>query len=211
MKDYKKTGKYVLLLALVFLTGYHSVYFEKLDQRKTEAAPDFDAEAYAREYLEKELPPVLEQAVPLGELLKLLQSDRKTAFEQYSHALGIGNIRFFLVKGEGMISAVEENHALVAVPGGTARIATEYVFGNAIRDASGLIGMDEFDNTVELNDVSAAINKLIREEVLPPFKKQAAPGRKVSFTGALELNRAYPDLEGAEIIPVTLDFTGRVQ
>lgn len=206
MKDYKKMAKYGLLVVLLALAGYHSVYFEKLDQRKADAPADFDAEAYARGYLEEKLPPALEEAVPLGELLALLKSDKETAFEQYSHALGIGNIRFFLVRGEGVIDAVEKDQVLVDIPEGTARIATEYVFGNAVRDASGLIEMDEFDNTVELNDVSAAVNRLIREEVLPPFKEQAAAGRKVSFTGALELNRAYPDLARAEIIPITLNL-----
>lgn len=234
MKKYKKIWRYALLLALLFLVGYNSVYFEKLDQRKTTAASDFDAEAYARRYIEEELTLEMGNALEINELLNMMDTGNDSAFSKYSHALGIGNIRFFLVKGEGVISAVQENHVEVltaqpasgqlrepagqngsasgnaGTPAGSARrvrIATEYVFGNAVRDASGLITMNEFDNTMELNDVSAAINKIIREEVLPPFKSRAKKGDKIRFTGAVELNREYPDLEELEIMPITLSYT----
>lgn len=211
----------MLLLALLFLAGYNSVYFEKLDQRQTGEAPGFDAERYARSYLSEKLPPAMEEAVGIRRLLDLLRTDQEAAFENYSHALGIGNIRFFLVKGEGVISAVQEDDVtvLAEIPAsaetpasagspeaGPVRIATEYVFGNAIRDASGLIRIEDFGNTAELNEVSGAINRIIREEVLPAFLSRAEKGKRLRFTGAVELNRKYPDLQQIEVIPIALSY-----
>lgn len=215
MSANRKIFRYLLLPALLVLAGYNSVYFEKLDQRQTGETSGFDAESYARSYLNEELPPALKEAVGIRRLLDLLRTDQEAAFENYSHALGIGNIRFFLVKGEGVISAVQEDEVIVIAgqpasagspEAGPVRIATEYVFGNAIRDASGLIRIDDFGNTAELNEVSGAINRIIREEVLPAFLSQAEKGKRVRFTGAVELNRKYPDLQQIEVIPITLNY-----
>ena len=49
-------------------------------------------------------------------------------------------------------------------------IATEFIFGNAVRDATGLININEFKNTMDFNNVSAELNRIIREKVLPQFK-----------------------------------------
>lgn len=205
----------VLLLVLAFL-GYNSVYFERLDERETVASSGFDAESYARDYLENQLPAAIADAIGIDELQQLLESDKEKAFDEYSHALAVGNIRFFLVKGEGRILEVGENKLLVATsadsnaasaPSGMQlEIATEYIFGNAIRDASGIIRMDQFENTQDLNDLAASINKIIREEVIPPFKAAAAPGKLIHFTGAIELNQKYPGPDRLELIPVSLSY-----
>ena len=52
-----------------------------------------------------------------------------------------------------------------------ARLATEFVYGNAIRDASGLVDIKDFTNTMDLNSISEELNKTVRATVLPSFKK----------------------------------------
>lgn len=64
--------------------------------------------------------------------------------------------------------------------------------------------MNEFDNTSDFNEVSAGINKIIREEVLPDFKKKVKNGDRIVFTGATELNRKFLKLDAIEITPVQL-------
>ncbi|MEI6946737.1 DUF2291 domain-containing protein [Paraflavisolibacter sp. H34] len=207
----KRVLKYVAGIAALVVLGYNSVYFKKLDEVKAaSASKQFDAVTYARNYLGKRLKPSLHQAIEVGELTTLLQLDPKGTFEKHSHALGIGNIRFFLVKGEGTITALGEDAATLAIQKDTTsrkvKIATEFVFGNAVRDASGLININEFNNTMDFNNVSAEINKIIRSEVLPPFKKAAKPGDRVQFTGAVELNRLHVSTDSLEIIPISLEI-----
>ena len=109
-----------------------------------------------------------------------------------------------MVKGRGLITSINENDVSVSADSGKQNItiATEYIFGNAVRDATGLININEFNNTMDFNNVSAEINKIIREKVLPSFKSNAKKGSRIKFVGAIELNKEHLDLSGIEVIPV---------
>lgn len=204
----KKGLKYTLTIAVLLLVAYNSVYFKKLDAYKASASKTFDAVKYARNYFDNKLLPALDSAVEINALLADLQKDKEGTFNTYSHALGIGNIRFFLVKGEGEITAVSQNDVTLVTKTDTTKrnvqIATEFVFGNAIRDASGQIDINEFENTMDFNNVSAEVNKIVRTEVLPPFKSHAKVGDVVQFFGAIELNREHLNVENIEVAPVRL-------
>ena len=203
----KKILKYGMGLLVVVLVGYNSVYFKKLSEVKASSS-QFDAKVYARNYFDNKLIPSVADAVEINQLLSLLEHDKVQAFDKYSYALGIGNIRYFLVKGEGLVTSVNENDISLAAKKDTnqtdLRIATEFVFGNAVRDASGKININEFANTMDFNNVSAEINKIIRTEVLPPFKSNVKRGDTVQFSGAIELNREHLNTNDIEIIPVQL-------
>jgi len=141
----------------------------------------------------------------------MLSSDPAKTFDVYSHALGIGNLRYFLIRGKGIIESVNENDVTVMLnvdsSKQTVTLATEYIFGNAVRDASGLININEFTNTMDFNNVSAEINKIIREKVLPSFKQSVKKGDVVEFTGAIELNKEHLDLSHVEVVPVQIGMS----
>ncbi|ACT93346.1 DUF2291 domain-containing protein [Dyadobacter fermentans] len=205
-----KPIRYLLYLAVVALLAYNSVYIKKLDEVKAGAAT-FNAAGYALDFWDKKLTPGLSKAVELSALTSQLKTEKDKAFEQHSHALGIGNIRYFLVKGEGVVADVSENEVSVKLAGasenaGNVRIATEYIFGNAVRDASGAIDINAFTNSMDFNNVSAEINKLIREKVVPPFKSKVKKGDRIAFHGAIELNRAHLQVNDIEIIPIHLQI-----
>ena len=204
----KKTIKYIIGITLLLAVAYNSIYFKKLDEVKAAASKEFDAKTYAGKYFKSKLIPALQNAVDLSRLLTLLRQDKEKTFDQYSHALGIGNIRYFLVKGEGIIESVNENEVTILLKADTSQknvqIATEFVFGNAIRDASGFIDVNEFKNTMDFNNVSAEINKIVRNEVLPPFRAVVKKGQLVQFSGAIEFNRAHLNLQQIEVVPVSL-------
>lgn len=209
----KKGIKYALAILLLIVVAYNSVYFKDLDKVKAASSKGFDAKSYARNYFNNKLTPALNNAVEINQLLAMLQNDKENAFNKYSHALGIGNIRYFLIKGRGVITAIDENDVTVMSKTNTTqrdfKIATEFVFGNAIRDASGLININEFSNTMDFNNVSAEVNKIVRDEVLPPFKAAAKKGSVVDFYGAIELNREHLKVDNIEIIPVSLKIVGQ--
>ena len=207
----KKGIKYTLALILLLVVGYNSVYIKKLSEVKAAAtAGKFDAVAYAQTFWREKLTPNLAKATDLPHLLAMLNTDKESAFKNYSHALGIGNLRYFLVKGEGRITAITENDISVALRpdsvGQDLKIATEFVYGNAVRDALGILSINDFSNTMDMNNVSAELNKIIRTEIIPPFRTQAKKGNVVAFTGAIELNQAHLRLDEIEIIPVSLNL-----
>jgi len=205
----KKYLKYLFALIVVLFVGYHSVYFKKLDElRASTSTGKINTTAYTRSFWKQKLIPSLNKSLSLKELVQQLKTDPKKAFKEKGNALGIGDLKYFMVKGEGTVKQVNENETIVLLQHETQniplRIATEYVYGNAVRDASGLISMNEFDNTSDFNEVSAGINKIIREEVLPDFKKNVKSGDRIQFIGAIELNSKFLELNDMEITPVQL-------
>jgi predicted lipoprotein len=44
-------------------------------------------------------------------------------------------------------------------------IDTKFIFGNAIRDASGLVKLTDFKTTAEFNKISESLNTIIREKL----------------------------------------------
>ncbi|WP_114781713.1 DUF2291 domain-containing protein [Botryobacter ruber] len=206
----KKRLKYIIAAVVVVLLAYNSVYFEKLSEVKAEAATGkFDAASYAATFWDTKLMPGLNQAVEVNDLMAQLQSDKEAAFKAHSNALGIGNIRYFLIKGEGELSSINENDVtILAMADGEqkpVKIATEFVYGNAVRDALGLVDLNDFSNTMDLNNVSEELNRKIRTEVVPPFRAAAKKGDKVTFIGAIELNKEHLRLDEIEVIPVALE------
>jgi len=204
-----KLIKYGLLGISILLLGWFSVNIKKLDTvRAAKAAENFDATVYANRFWKEKLLPGLDKAVTLDTLLSLLHTQKDSAFKKYSHALGIGNIRYFLVQGTGTVTAINADDISLVLTGDSARtsvgIETEYIFGNAVRDASGLIDINDFKNTMDFNNVSVALNTIIRKEVLPAFKTAVKKGDKVQFTGAIELNSEHLKTNDIKIMPVQL-------
>jgi predicted lipoprotein len=207
----RKIIKYILSGALLIFLCYNAVYFKKLDEVKKEAiVTKFDAIKFAAKYY-KEVLPGAAKSIEYNALLSLLKTNPDKAFADHAHALGIGNIKYFLVQGKGKIQAVNESSITVLIKSDSAQstteIATEFVYGNAIRDASGLIKLKEFSSTADLNNVSSEVNRIVREKVLPPFLSKAKAGDAISFSGAIELNKKYLNTNGIEIIPIQISIT----
>ncbi|WP_448699539.1 DUF2291 domain-containing protein [Mucilaginibacter sp. AW1-3] len=201
----KKSVRYILWVALVLIVGYNSVYFKKLDEVNAGAAKAFDAAGYADTYFYKELPAEIVKAPEIGKLIGLLKTDPANSFKTYGHALAIGTTRYFLVAGEGQVTNIDDNGLTVLTgSGNTVLLATAYVYGNAVRDASGLVDVNKFSNTMDLNNISAEVDKIIRTKVLPPVLPQIKKGSRVQFTGAIGLNEAHLQLDDIEVTPVTL-------
>jgi predicted lipoprotein len=83
------------------------------------------------------------------------------------------------------------------------QVATDFIFGNAIRDGSGIVNINEFLNMTDFNNVSVAINKMVKEKVVSRLKKSAKPGMILEFVGATEMNEENMDLNNIRGIPVS--------
>ncbi len=206
--------KIILIIAGLGLLVYYSVYFKNLDEYKaSHTAKVFDASAYAAGFWQEKLIPNLDKAINLSTLLDLLAVDPGKAFSEHSHALGIGNLRYFLVKGSGLIDSVLEDRVRINLRHASATsgifLATEFIFGNAVRDATGLININEFTNTMDFNAVSDGLNRIIREQVVAPVKPNLMAGKAISFTGALELNQEHYDSSALEVIPVQINILNK--
>jgi len=201
----RKGVKYILGSALAIIVGYNSVNFRPLDEKLSENNDTvFDADAFVNEIWDGGIFVVFDSAVEFSSLLQQLRSDPQSAFNQHANSLAIGNIGFFRVKGEGIVQQVKPNNVLMNIGDQLVEIETEFIFGNAVRDASGLVKVSDFDKTSDLNSISESINDKIREDIIPTFRSEVKVGNKVTFMGAMELNKAHLDLRLPKIIPVAI-------
>lgn len=190
---------------------YNSVYFDKLDElQERNQAQLFDAVTYARDFWDNRIPTILDNAVDVQVLLELVQRDMEKAVSQYGKQLGIGNTFYFLIKGRIRIVSIEDDQILfnTATSGSpnTLSMNTDFVFGNAIRDASGLVNVSQFTSTMEFNTVSSEINKIVLREVITPFLKEAVMGDIVTFIGACPINQERPNLSPLAFIPINIEI-----
>ncbi|MEJ2051067.1 MAG: DUF2291 domain-containing protein [Calditrichota bacterium] len=206
--------RYLVYALLAGFILYHSVYFEPLDQhqsRQNQGA--LQPAEFARDFWANRLLRNLDRAVSASKLLQLFKTDMGTAVQQYGHTLGISSTHSYLVQGQGRITAVGNTGVEVSIeaPSDSADIIIETrdIFGNAVRDASGLLNVSDFKSTMEFNAISVEINKIIRQEVVPEILGQARVGRTIRFVGAAEVNEDNPEIAPLHIVPVQVQFVGQ--
>src|SRR6187455_1015779 len=202
--------KYLLLIVVIGLVAYKSVYVKKLSGMKVATDEKFDAVAFSKKLWEERLPAKISSAVDLFTFIKAVQANPGDAFSKYSNALGIGNYRYALIKTEGVVTTINEDDITLEVKLNdslmTTKLATEFIYGNAIRDASGLVDVKDFPNTMDLNNISEELNKMVRKTVLPLFKAAVKKGDKVIVTGSIEIHKEHIKWNELEIIPVQLQI-----
>ncbi|TWT91052.1 hypothetical protein Mal64_14510 [Pseudobythopirellula maris] len=160
--------------------------------------PDaFDPVGYVDAYWTERLPKSHTSAAPAAEVIKALSADAKAAGERFGRTVGMSRGFFFYLRGEGTVVSADGRKVGVALGEGgeTADLVLTLgpVFGNAVRDAPGLIGVNDFEDSVAYNDLSAELNRRVESEVQPLLGDALEPGARINFVGCAELSspRAY--------------------
>lgn len=180
-------------LGVLALLVYHSVEFQNLEEHRAQArAQQFDAADYARDLWDNRLPGILDQAVDAQTLIELFNTDMPTAIEK-GRTLGESRVHAYLLEGRGRIVAQSQKGLLLSVtepedhPEILLRTAA-FISGNAVRDASGLVDVSSFTDTMKFNRISFEINRILVQALITPFlEKTLQVGQVVTFTGAAEV------------------------
>ena len=207
----KKPFSYLILLAVIALLGYKSVYFRKLSEVQASAnEKKIDAASYAKKLWKERMPAKMDSAVDLPVFVHAVGQDKQTALQKFSNALALGNYRYALVKARGLVTAVNKDNVQmqVAMPDSILHVmvATEYVYGNAIRDASKLVELGDFKSTTDLNNVSEEINQIVRSTVVPEFRQNIHSGDSINIVAAIEINKEHVKWSQLELLPVRIQM-----
>ncbi len=200
----------ILFLLAAFL-AYKSVYFRKLDAIPATVNANLDPSAYAKEFWANKLPRYIDSAMDMGTFFSMLEKDAAGLVAKYSHTQGIGNTAYFLVQGDADIVKMEGDDVKLSLTGTNPPVSFKLncgnYFGNGVRDVSGTISMGDFKNTMEFNDVSAALNKIVRTEIVEPFRSKAAAAKRIQFTGCVELIKDQPSSKDISVLPLRIKIT----
>lgn len=203
----------LLIAAVVALMGvlcwrfplFHIVSLKQAQQE--EKAGVFDAVKSASEFWEAKLLPGTERAVEMKELMGALSKAPVAARKQHGRTLGIGGATMFLVRGSGKIVEVGDDAIVVALDGTDAKVSLSVglLFGNTVRDASGLLDVSTYPNSQEFNDLSTQLNSIVETKIVPALKEKAAVGKTIRFAGCAELEEdAKPDV--LPVIPIKVEW-----
>ncbi|OFY45884.1 MAG: hypothetical protein A2Z69_02485 [Bacteroidetes bacterium RBG_13_44_24] len=201
-----KILKYTSVCLALLLVVFFSLDIQKIDEVTSSENPElFNADDYALRFWETELPSCIEEAADIDQIAGLLKSDPLQAIKVYSHKLGISQTYYYMVKGSGRVLSVDEEYLAIETDGrNKLHIATAFIFGNAVRDGSGKVDIDDFLNMTEFNNVSVAINKIVKERVITGLEERISPGMLLQFAGALEISGDNPYTDILKIIPVSI-------
>ncbi len=200
----RKPVKIVLIAVSVLAVIFFSLKIEYLEEYKSKNTVEvFDAAKYAEHFWKEDLPKLKEKATDAESFILLLNDNPDEAFKKYGNVVGISKTYYFLLKGKGKISLVEDEYFVVDISENQSiQVATEFIFGNAVRDGSGKISIDEFLNMTDFNNVSVALNKLVKANVVKKLKSRAGVGKSVEFVGAAEISMENIETDKIRIIPV---------
>jgi predicted lipoprotein len=205
----KRTVVTVLSLAAMaaLLWLFPLVHIVRLSDEKPPAS--FDAAKFAKDFWTEKLMPALANAADATTVLPALRENPTSAAQQYGRKVGISRSRFYFVRGTGTIVSIEpQGIGLSLGNANEAEIVLEtgLLFGNAVRDATGLTTASNFPNSQAFNDVSTELNHLVETQVIPSLKQQAQIGRRVQFVGSGEVRADATELMPLKLVPLEVHF-----
>jgi predicted lipoprotein len=199
------------LIALVAVAGFFRFFplfhVERLRTEAEQAATVFDATQFAETFwTSKLLPGISSSSVRAEVLLPAIKADAAAARKKYSHGAGLGDTYFYFVSGSGRVTSVSDDEVSLRVTNGgndaEVSIQTGLIFGDALRDGSGLLNPSDFPNSQNFNDISAALDHIAESRVIPALRKQAQVGATINFAGCAEVDDESTDLKPLKVIPI---------
>lgn len=170
----------------------------------------FNAAEFAGRFWRERLTPALSQAADARAVCDALAKDPKAAATNYGRTIGLSDGVYYFVRGTGTVVSVEGKSVGVSLRGAAGgadlQLKTGMLFGNAVRDATGLLDANEFPNSQNFNDLSTELNRIVETQVLPKLKTNAAVGRKIRFVGCAEVAEDAASERPLPVIPVFAEF-----
>jgi predicted lipoprotein len=210
----RKAMSFLVGAGIVGCTCYFLPPFKivSLDQARAKRAQEaFQPKKFAETFWTNELRKALGNATLADDLLPLIRSDPAAAEGRFGRTAELGNTYYYFVRGTGRVTEVGHEEVTVVLAssarssGASVVLLTANVFGNAIRNGTGLLDVNSFANSQDFNNVSHELNLIAESKVLAPFREVVSVGTQVKFVGCTEIADEDRDLDPLRIVPVYLE------
>jgi predicted lipoprotein len=187
---------------------FHAVPLKTAAAEK--AAATFNPAAFAEKFWDEQLIKSFDKAVKADELLHAIQTNAAEAKRKFARSVGVSESYTYFISGTGRVLAVGDDEISLTVTDGATNaevlLQTGLLFGNAIRDGTGLLNVNDYPNSQDFNGISEALNHLVETRVLLKLRGQAKAGAKISFTGCAEVDDESTDLKPLKVIPIEAEI-----
>ncbi len=196
----------VLLIGCLFwlFPLFHVVRIEQFKNSPHE--PVFNAADFSKSFWSERLIPSLAQAPDAATVLKAFQANPDTTRERFGRKVGVSRTRLIVFRGSGTIATIDKTGVGVALDDKTKKadivLQTGLLFGNIVRDATGLLDASNFPDSRQFNEISTELNRIIEARVIPVLKDHAVVGAKILFAGCAEISDQSPIDVPLKIVPL---------
>lgn len=197
-------------MLLYFLPLFHIVPLGQAHQVGNSKSDEFEPISFVEKFWAEQLIPGAEKAVDASKLIAQIRQDHQAARDEYGRSLGLSDSYIYFLSGTGRVVSAEKNEIFISIDDGSTQsqvvLETGLLFGNAVRDGTGFLDLNDFPNSQDFNAISTEINRRIESDVLPRLKETATVGSTIRFVGCAQIADEETDLSPLRVVP----FIGEV-
>lgn len=176
----------VALAVLVAAMGFSTTWLSP-EEAESVNPPTFVAADFVEENFSAWQQAITESAVDITVLAPAVDEDLVAAGAEYGNDLG-SKAYAFPVRATGTVKEVDQNFALLDIPGLPKQVEVRIALGNAIqgtavRDAVGNVRYGDFQDQTAFQSVANEIKIKIQKDVLPAVQPDLKAGTQVVVVG----------------------------
>ena len=180
------------VLAGILLWFYPLFHIVRLDvPDSANVTSELNTKEFVSTFWEQKIAPSLATAPEAKELIFALRNNPQTALKQYGRKMGVSRTTLFLMQGKGTVVSSDNKGVGLALEDASEQpdilLRTSLLFGNTVRDATGLLDANQFQDSRQFNEVSAELNQLVEMRVISTLKQNAVKGQRIHFAGCVEI------------------------
>jgi predicted lipoprotein len=187
---------------------FHIQRLDRLSSAKTTQSTS--AREFAASFWEEKVIPTLEGAAEAEELIAALRDNPQAASKRLGRKVGVSRMTLFMVRGKGKVVTIDKSGVGIALEQGSEKadivLHTGLVFGNAVRDSTGLLTTSDFHDSRQFNEASTELNRIVETQLIARLKENASIGKHIRFIGCVEIPDQGELARPLSIIPMQVGF-----
>lgn len=169
----------------------------------------FNAADFVQTYWQQKLTPAFTDAADASAVLAALRETPDQARTQFGRTVGIGRESLYFIRGSGKIASVDKKEVGISLSDkeqADLTLQTGLLFGNTVRDATGLLSASDYPNSQQFNEISSELNRTVETKVLPPLRAAAKVGAEIEFVGCAAVTDLPRDITPLKVVPLEVKF-----